>query len=238
MTESRRIALVSGANRGIGLAIARGLGRQGWTVVVGSRSGKSGEDAARTLAGEGLSAVAEELDVTVAGGIERAVGAVLERFRRIDALINNAAVLIDQGEHASAVRLETVRTTLETNLLGSWMLCQAVVPSMRRRRFGRIVNLTSEMGTLGDLRGSGGSYPAYRMSKAALNALTVLLAAELEKDNILVNAACPGWVRTQMGGSSAPRSVEQGADTPVWLATLPDDGPSGGLFQDRQPLEW
>jgi len=131
-----------------------------------------------------------------------------------------------------------VEKTLETNLLGAWRVSQAVIPSMRKARYGRIVNVSSGMSTLDDLAQSGGGWPAYRLSKVALNALTILLASELRGENVLVNAACPGWVRTRMGGSGASRSVEQGADTPVWLATLPDGGPSGGFFQDRRPLDW
>jgi NAD(P)-dependent dehydrogenase (short-subunit alcohol dehydrogenase family) len=238
MSASQRIALVTGANRGIGLEVARGLGRQGLTVVVGSRSPASGEEAASTLVAEGLSAVGEPLDVSDEESVARAVSAVLARFGRLDVLVNNAGVLLDGADRASAVSPEKIRATFDTNVVGAWLLCQAVIPAMRRQGYGRIVNLSSDMGSLGEVRASDGSWPAYRLSKTALNALTLLLAAELRGDNVLVNAASPGWVRTRMGGGSAPRSVEHGADTPVWLATLPDGGPSGGLFRDRQPLDW
>lgn len=234
----QRVALVTGANRGIGLEIARGLGRAGLTVVVGARSQASGQEAAGILAAEGISAVAEPLDVSDPKSIELAGVAVLSRFGRLDVLVNNAGVLLDGDERASAVGLEKIRATLETNVVGAWLLCQAVIPAMRRQRYGRIVNLSSDMGSLADVQGSGGGWPAYRLSKTALNALTMLFASELRGENVLVNAASPGWVRTRMGGQGAPRSVEQGADTPVWLATLPDGGPSGGLFRDRQSLDW
>ena len=235
MQHAARVALVTGANRGIGLEIARQLAGHGLTVVLGARDAKGGEAAA---AGVGGSAAAEPLDVTDASGVERAMRSIDERFGRIDVLVNNAGILIDEGKAASTVSLDVVAKTLDTNLLGAWRLSQAVIPRMRRGGYGRIVNVSSGMGTLDDLERSGGGWPAYRLSKTALAALTILLASELRAENILVNAACPGWVRTRMGGAGAPRSVEQGADTAVWLATLPDGGPSGRLFEDRKPLEW
>jgi NAD(P)-dependent dehydrogenase (short-subunit alcohol dehydrogenase family) len=232
-----RVALVTGANRGIGLEIARQLARLGLRVVVGAREAQSGEEAARLLAGEG-DVVAEALDVCDDGSVRRAIDKVVERFGRLDALVNNAGILIDGSQTASAVRLEDVEATLDTNVLGAWRVSQAAIPLMRAQRYGRIVNLSSGMGMLADLRDSGGGWPAYRLSKTALNALTLLLAGELARENVLVNSADPGWVRTSMGGEGAPRSVEQGADTPVWLATLPDDGPTGGFFRDRRRIGW
>jgi NAD(P)-dependent dehydrogenase (short-subunit alcohol dehydrogenase family) len=235
MEKTERVALVTGANRGIGLEIARQLARRDVTVVVGSRDAKSGEAAATDLGGR---VATERLDVTDRDGVERAVRAVASRFGRLDVLVNNAGILIDEGKTASTVSLDVVARTLETNLLGAWHLSQTVLPIMRRGSYGRIVNVSSAMGTLADLERSGGGWPAYRLSKAALDALTILLASELRGENILVNAAIPGWVRTRMGGSGAPRSVEEGADTAVWLATLPDGGPCGLLFQDRKALAW
>ena len=151
-------------------------------------------------------------------------------------LVNNAGVE-GSGWSTSAtdVDLDEVRDLLETNLYGAWRLTQAALPLMRRNGYGRIVNLSSGMGQLSDM---GGHAPAYRVSKTGLNALTRMLTAELADENILVNSCCPGWVRTDMGGSNARRSVEEGADTPVWLATLPDDGPRGGFFRDRAPIPW
>jgi NAD(P)-dependent dehydrogenase (short-subunit alcohol dehydrogenase family) len=235
MQHAARVALVTGANRGIGLEIASQLAGHGFTVVLGARDANSGKAAAGEV---GAAAVAELLDVTDAAGIERAMRSIDDRFGRLDVLVNNAGILIDEGKAASTVSLDLVTKTLETNLLGAWCLSQAVIPRMRRGGYGRIVNVSSGMGTLDDLERSGGGWPAYRLSKAALDALTILLASELRAENILVNAACPGWVRTRMGGTEAPRSVEQGADTAVWLAMLPDGGPSGRLFQDRKPLDW
>jgi NAD(P)-dependent dehydrogenase (short-subunit alcohol dehydrogenase family) len=231
------VALVTGANRGIGLEIARQLIRRGLRVVVGSRDAQSGEEAAAALAGGG-DVAAQTLDVTDRASVERAIAAIETRFGRVDVLVNNAGVLIDEGLRAATIPLEDVQRTLDANLLGAWRMSQAVIPSMRKQRYGRIVNVSSGMGTLAGLAASAGSWPAYRLSKTALNALTMLLASELQADNVLVNAAGPGWVRTRMGGAGAHRSVEQGADTPVWLATLPDGSPTGRLFEDRQLIDW
>ena len=131
--------------------------------------------------------------------------------------------------------LDVVRETLEINLFGAWRLCEAFVPLMQRNRYGRIVNVSSGMGALNDM--SGGS-PAYRVSKTSLNALTRILASELRGSGILVNSVCPGWVQTDMGGANASRTVEEGADTPVWAATLPNNGPSGCFFRDRRQIPW
>jgi NAD(P)-dependent dehydrogenase (short-subunit alcohol dehydrogenase family) len=150
---------------------------------------------------------------------------------RCDILVNNAGIVADpRGSRVLDSKLATYRETLDTNLLGPLLLAQALVPLMKKNRYGRIVNISSGQGQLADM---GVGTPAYRISKTALNALTRTLAAELQGSGILVNSACPGWVRTDMGGPGAPRTVEQGADTPVWLATLPDGGPTGGFFRDR-----
>jgi NAD(P)-dependent dehydrogenase (short-subunit alcohol dehydrogenase family) len=228
-----RVALVSGGNRGIGREVARQLAALGYTVVVGSRDLARGEEAAREV-GDG--AVAKQLDVTDEESIERAVASIADEFGRLDVLVNNAGV--EGGgwsTSATDVDLDEVRDTLETNLYGAWRLTQAALPLMRRNGYGRIVNLSSGMGQLSDM---GGHAPAYRVSKTGLNVLTRMLTAELGDENVLVNSCCPGWVRTDMGGPSANRSVEEGADTPVWLATLPEEGPRGGFFRNRAPIPW
>jgi NAD(P)-dependent dehydrogenase (short-subunit alcohol dehydrogenase family) len=238
MAETR-IALVSGANRGIGLEIVRQLARRGTVAVIGARDVAKGQAAAESLAAEGLDAPVVQLDVEDGTSIVDAVAEIVALFGRIDILVNNAAVLIDgPGGFKSSLfdlKSETARRTFETNVLGPLRLTQAVVPIMQRTGYGRIVNLSSGAGQLSDMR-SG--FPAYRMSKAALNALTRVTASELASTNIKVNAVCPGWVRTDMGGTEAERPVEIGAETPVWLATLPDDGPTGGFFRDRRPIAW
>ena len=153
---------------------------------------------------------------------------------RADVLVNNAAILYDTGARAVTADLGTVRRAMETNVLGAWATAQALLPLLRRSPHGRIVNVSSEAGSIG---GMTGGTPAYAVSKAALNALTRLLAGELRRDRILVNAVCPGWVATDMGGAGG-RPVSDGAAGIVWAATLPDDGPTGGFFRDGRPLPW
>jgi NAD(P)-dependent dehydrogenase (short-subunit alcohol dehydrogenase family) len=235
VSENGRVALVSGGNRGIGRDVVRQLGERSITVILGSRDLKRGEDAAADLRAKGLRIVAKQLDVRDESSIERVVHEVEEEFARLDILVNNAAVTDRWRGTAEEADFDTVKDVLETNLFGAWRLAKAVIPLMRGNGYGRIVNLSSGMGQLSDM---GGYSPGYRVSKTGLNALTRMLASELAGENILVNSVCPGWVRTDMGGPGARRSVEQGADTPVWLATLPDGGPTGGFFRDREPIPW
>ena len=234
-----RTALVSGANRGIGFEIVRQLARLGVLAVIGARDPKDGAKAAETLQSEGLDVPVVALDVDREESAAEAVAEVQRLYGRLDILVNNAGILIDApgGFNASVFDLksETVRRTMETNLLGPIRLIQAAVPPMREQGYGRVVNVSSAAGQLAEM---GSGYPAYRMSKTALNALTRLTAAEVGPGDIKVNAMCPGWVRTDMGGASAERTVEEGADTAVWLATLPADGPTGGFFRDRKPIAW
>jgi NAD(P)-dependent dehydrogenase (short-subunit alcohol dehydrogenase family) len=228
-----RVALVSGGNRGLGREVARRLAKDGYAVVIGSRNHAKGQEAAAEL-GDHVSAC--RLDVTDPRSIESCLRQIEERYGRLDVLVNNAG--IEGGgwrTDATDVDLDEVRDTLETNLFGAWKLTQAALPLMRRNGYGRVVNLSSGMGQLDEM---GGHAPSYRISKVGLNALTRMLTAELDGENILVNSCCPGWVRTDMGGPNANRSVEEGGDTPYWLATLPDDGPRGGFFRDRKPIPW
>jgi NAD(P)-dependent dehydrogenase (short-subunit alcohol dehydrogenase family) len=177
-----------------------------------------------------------ELDVTSEKGVKAFAGWLVDTCKRCDILVNNAGILADpRGSRFLDSRPATYRQTLETNLFGPLLLIQALVPLMKKHRYGRIVNISSAQGQLSDM---GVGTPAYRISKTALNALTCVLAAELTGSGILVNSMCPGWVRTDMGGPGAPRTVEQGADTAVWLATLPNDGATGGFFRDRKPIAW
>lgn len=231
-----RVAVVTGANRGIGLAIVRGLARRGLRVVLTARDPVKGESARASLGAEGLKVGFHALDVRDAEQPRAAAAWVEREFGQLDVLVNNAGVLPDpKGARASTVDPAVLRDALETNALGALAVTQACLPLMRRGGYGRIVNVSSELGQLASM---GSGTPAYRVSKTALNAITRTLAAELAGTNIKVNAMSPGWVRSDMGGPSAPRSLEQGADTAVWLATLPDDGPSGAFFKDRSPIAW
>jgi NAD(P)-dependent dehydrogenase (short-subunit alcohol dehydrogenase family) len=234
MSNENTIAIVTGANRGIGFEICRQLARRGIQVIMTSRDETKGEAAQQKLANEGLGVAYHPLDVTNSESIQRLANDIRQQYGRLDVLINNAGIEIDQ-RGVLDTDIDTIRTTMETNVYGPWRLVQGMAPLMEQGGHGRIVNLSSGMGKLSDM-GSGS--PAYRMSKTALNALTRMLAAEFRQTNILVNSMCPGWVKTDMGGAGAPRSVEQGADTAVWLATLPDDGPTGGFFRDREPIPW
>jgi NAD(P)-dependent dehydrogenase (short-subunit alcohol dehydrogenase family) len=238
MAETR-IALVTGANRGIGLEIVRQLSRNGLQAVLCSRDVEKGREAATKLAAEGLEPPVVALDVTDDASVHAAVNEVMSLFGRIDVLVNNAGILREGQTPEDSKVLEVtphlVSETYDTNTIGPLRMIQAVVPIMLKGGYGRVVNVSSGAGQLSDMQAG---YPAYRMSKAALNALTRVTAAELGPTPIKVNAMCPGWVRTDMGGPNATRTVEQGAETAVWLAMLPDTGPTGGFFRDKAPIAW
>lgn len=231
------VTVVTGASRGLGLAAARRLAAvEGHRVVATARQ-PANLDALRSelqLAGHPIEC--RQLDVTDDASVAALRDWLGERFGRVDVLINNAGIGIDHySTSLLELPLEVLRSTLETNLFGALRVTQALVPLMRASRAGRIVNLSSGLGQLSEM---GVGVPAYRISKVALNAVTHILAAELAGSRIKVNSVCPGWCRTDMGGPKAPRSPEEGIDSVIWLATLPDDGPSGGFFRDRTPIPW
>ena len=241
--QIERVALVTGANRGIGFEIARQLALKKMIVLIGARHDEKGMEAQKRLADQGLDVHFISLDVTDPTTMEAAIGRIKDKFRRLDVLVNNAGIMLDAETRLLELGVILFQNTLETNTFGPLLLCQACVPLMKKNRYGRIVNMSSTLGSLTDIANpdsahAGVQSPAYRLSKTLLNGITVLLTRELRGTNILVNSACPGWVQTEMGGDQAPIPPEQGATTPVWLATLPDDGPSGGFFREQQPVPW
>jgi NAD(P)-dependent dehydrogenase (short-subunit alcohol dehydrogenase family) len=227
------IVLVTGGNRGIGLEIARQLAQRGARVILTARKKKAGEEALSKLKGEGLKAEFHELDVSKAESISGIRSYVTATHRKLDVLINNAGILADADTSVLEVDVQTVRKTLETNTIGPLLLAQALAPLLAKSKAGRIVNISSGMGAISDM---GSDHAAYRLSKAALNAVTAMLGAALPK--VAVNSACPGWVRTDMGGASAERNVAQGADTPVWLALEAPQTLTGKFVRDRQVIDW
>ncbi len=229
------IALVTGGNRGLGYETCRQLAAQGMKVILASRRPDAGENAAQVLRNDGLDVTARVLDVTNPQSVTALQGWVRAEFGRLDVLVNNAGIYPDEGVSVLDVSLATLQSALEVNTQGPFLLCKAFVPMMRDNDYGRVVNVSSGYGSITQM---GGYTAAYKMSKVALNALTRIVASEVRRYNIKVNAADPGWVSTDMGGRAAPRSVQQGADTIVWLATLPDNGPTNGFFYDRQPRMW
>jgi NAD(P)-dependent dehydrogenase (short-subunit alcohol dehydrogenase family) len=229
-----RVAVVTGANRGIGLEVVRQLARDGYLAILGARDAGKGAAAAELLRAEGLEVEARQLDVSDPDSVTAFGAAVARDHDRLDVLVNNAAIDYDTWQRGVDADLDVVREAMETNLLGAWRTTQACLPLLRRSARARIVNVSSGAGALTDMRGGT---PAYRVSKAALNALTRILAAELRSDRILVNSVCPGWVATDMGGPGG-RPVEEGAASVMWAVRLDDDGPTGGFFRDGRRIDW
>ncbi|RJQ66016.1 MAG: SDR family oxidoreductase [Desulfobacteraceae bacterium] len=240
---NQKIALITGANRGIGFEIARQLGARGIHTLMGARDPAKGRASAARLAAENLGVEFFHIDVADRTSIQDAADRIDRQFSRLDILVNNAGIAPDGGGSVMDVPAEKFEAALITNALGPLLLSRACARLMQRNQYGRIVNISSTLGSLTAMSAASAEeaatkVPAYRLSKAALNAVTTLLAMELKNFRILVNSACPGWVRTDMSGEQAPLSPAEGADTPVWLATLPDDGPSGGFFRERKAIPW
>ena len=228
----QKIAIVTGGNRGIGFEICRQLARMGIKVILTARDESKGKDAVRKLQYEGLDVVFYSLDITDEQSIKRLAGWVEQTFNRIDILINNAAINIDEDCTALKADINKIKETMETNVYGPLRLCQALLPIMRKNNFGRIVNVSSGAGALNEM--TTGS-PGYRISKTALNVITKLLGNELAATNITVNSLCPGRVHTDMN-PNGERSVEQGADTAIWLAD--ENVETGKFFRDRKEIPW
>jgi NAD(P)-dependent dehydrogenase (short-subunit alcohol dehydrogenase family) len=233
MTD-RPVAVVTGANRGIGREVVRQLAESGYLVVLGARDAQRGRAAADDLGGEAAGIVARQLDVADDASVRAAADWVGDAFGRCDALVHNAAIEYDTDARATSADLDRVQRAMETNLYGAWRCALAFLPLLRRSPHPRLVNVSSGGGSISSM---GAGTPAYSVSKAALNALTRILAAELRGDGVLVNAVCPGWVETDMGGPGG-RPVADGAASVTWAVRLGDDGPTGGFFRDGRPVEW
>ena len=245
MTTQQRIALVTGANKGIGFEVARQLARKGFHVSLGARNTEAGEAAVRKLNkegekedyGKGHSGVAVafiKIDVSKPESIRRAAEEFSRKSDRLDTLVNNAGILLDDDKDVLTVAPELFETTLRTNTLGALLVSQAFVPFLKKSDAPRIVNVSSSGGQLTD--GADGWAPAYCISKTALNGVTVQLAAALPK--FAVNSVCPGWVRTDMGGANATRSVAEGASGVVWLAADAPQNQTSKFFRDRKEIPW
>jgi NAD(P)-dependent dehydrogenase (short-subunit alcohol dehydrogenase family) len=258
--ENGRVAVVTGSDRGIGFEVSRRLGALGYQVVLTSPNKIKGEASAKKLRRQGMKVFYHSLDVTDKNQIAALRTFILKKFGRVDILVNNAGVLLDEGRSkleglmerrlkkplrkvdvgegpsVLQVGLDLVRVTLEINTLGPLVLCQTFVPLMVKAGYGRVVNVSSSRGQLSGMNDGGA--PAYQMSQAALNTVTLMVADAVRGGNVLVNSVCPGWTRTDLGGPEAPRSVEEAAETIVWLATLPDSGPTGGFFMDKERIDW
>ncbi|TKB46060.1 SDR family oxidoreductase [Thalassotalea mangrovi] len=234
---NKKIALVTGGNRGIGRAIARQLSDQGIHVIITARKISDGQSVVDEIIEAGGSSEVMLLEMTDSQQRERLVRDIDAQYQRLDILVNNAGVALDKWVPGADLDIQVMRDTMEVNVYASLQLIQLALPLMKRNQYGRIVNLSSELASLNDMH--LGMTLAYRTSKAALNAITRILALELEEyPDIKINAAAPGWVKTELGGDDAPLTPEQGAITPVWLATLPEDGPSGGFYREKQAYPW
>jgi NAD(P)-dependent dehydrogenase (short-subunit alcohol dehydrogenase family) len=245
MSEVRKVALITGANKGIGFEIAHQLGTQGITILVGVRDQVRGEEAVQKLLAEAINATAIHLDVTDQATINAAAALIDQTYGKLDILVNNAGISVKEGRTPpSELALEDLRETFATNVFGVFAVTKAMLPLLRRSRAGRIVNLSSEMGSLSinaDPTSFTANMPptlAYNASKTALNAITVFLAKELRNTQIKVNAVSPGYVATDLNGHSGFLTPEQGAKVPVAFATLTADGPNGGFFGANGVIAW
>ncbi|HVV13620.1 SDR family oxidoreductase [Amycolatopsis sp.] len=240
--SEQTIALVTGANKGIGYEIAAGLGALGWRVGVGARDGQRREAAVEKLRAQGVDAFGVPLDVTDDESVAAAARLIEERAGRLDVLVNNAGVTGGMQQVPTAVDLETVRTAVETNVFGVIRVMDAMLPLLRRSASPRIVNMSSSVGSLTRQTTpgleTGPISAAYAPSKTFLNAVTVQYAKQLRDTNILINAACPGYCATDLNGFRGVRTPEQGAATAIRLANLPDGGPTGGFFEDDGVVPW
>lgn len=234
-TMNQRTAVVTGGNRGIGLEICRQLAELGIKVVLTARNSDQGHVAVDRLRADGGDVLFHPLDIADTRSIQALVDYINVEIGRLDILINNAGVYLDRHQRALTITPDLIAQAVETDVCGAFAMCQAVIPMMRNQHYGRIVNLSSRTSRMDQMDNVG---LTYKISKASINVITVVLAKELEGENILINAVNPGWIQTDMGGDRATLSPVEGASGPVWLATLPDNGPSGGFFNGSVHQPW
>ncbi|WNB91090.1 SDR family oxidoreductase [Bacillus sp. NEB1478] len=235
MTNDQKIALVTGGNRGIGFELSKQLAENGFHVLLGCRDLEKGNAAAARLKVSNLNVAPVELDVHNPDTLQKAVRFVGEQYGRLDVLINNAGVFRDGNHSLIELPAGVLEGTMNTNFFGPYHMIRAFLPLMERNNYGRIINVSSGFGQMREMRHPG--HGSYKISKYALNGLTQVLASEVS-GNIKINAVCPGWVRTDMGGPNAPRSVEEAAQSILWLTEIKEDGPNGGFFRDGEEISW
>lgn len=235
MKQNSPVAVVTGGNRGIGFEICKELSKVGCRVVLTSRDEEHGKHAAAKISSDKKNIVYHKLDVTNGKDIETLRDWILKKYGRVDILINNAGIYLDEGTSVFNVDEKIVKETLDVNFYGAFNICRALVPIMRQNGYGRIVNISSGYGAMSEM---AGYHAAYRISKAALNALTLIMADELKDGDIKVNAVCPGWVNTDMGGRMAPVSAENAAKDIVHVALMDEKGPTGSFFRHKKLIEW
>ncbi|MFP7732381.1 SDR family NAD(P)-dependent oxidoreductase [Priestia aryabhattai] len=235
MEKHTKVALVTGGNRGIGYELVKQLALDGFKVILTSRNSETGHEAAQKLKESNLNVSFVMMDVNNQTSILQAVNTVSERYGRLDVLINNAGIYLD--EHTKLVNMDpsVLEKTLATNFFGAYHVIRSFMPLMEQQAYGRIINVSSEYGAMSEMSSPG--VGAYKLSKLILNGLTQLVAAE-SNNNIKINAVDPGWVSSDMGGPSAPRNPQQAASSILWLATIGPEGPSGGFFKDGKQIDW
>ncbi|WP_394512329.1 SDR family oxidoreductase [Priestia aryabhattai] len=235
MKKHAKVALVTGGNRGIGYELVRQLAMDGFKVILTSRNSESGHAAVQKLKESHLDVSFVAMDISSEASIRQAAATVNEQYERLDVLINNAGIYLDKNQKIVNLDPSVLEKTLETNSFGAYHVIRSFMPLMEQQAYGRIINVSSEYGAMSEMSSSG--VGAYKLSKLILNGLTQLIAAESTKD-IKTNAVDPGWVSSDMGGPSAPRTPQQAARSILWLATIGPEGPSGGFFKDGKQIDW